>query len=287
MRHPAASATEGCIALSLSLPLCRSSHSGSRCGSQDLPRRTTSRGRATEASSLSVGRHSGSRCDSQDLPQRTTSRGHAALSFLFLGRNPNKLLSGCKLKEEPRDEAQLGLPEYHVREMTPPQERERLDDPASEDTTQLKHGVKMCYIPPKYRDMTDEESHNPAIFIVLSTLGRVLALRNSPIPIPQQGPPALPNTSIVRNWVTTEVVQQTKAPPQDLQPTVTANPALSPRVLLFHQLKQVEFSGLMSTLGLRSQWGAELLQQGISAGQFFVVIRSAIHQIPVTPFIAL
>ena len=127
----------------------------------------------------------------------------------------------------PRDEAHLGLPEYHVREMTP---QERMDD--------------------------------PAIFVVLSeeaTLGRVLALRNSPIPIPQQGPPPgpLPNTSIVRNWVTTEVVQQTRAPPQDLQPTVTANPALSPRVLLFHQLKQVEYSRLVSALGLRSQWGSE------------------------------
>ena len=172
--------------------------------------------------SLSVGRHSGSRCDSQDLPRRTSYQPWSCNSLFSLPRSKPKQ-TALRMQAEggepgPRDEAHLGLPEYHVREMTP---QERMDD--------------------------------PAIFVVLSeeaTLGRVLALRNSPIPIPQQGPPPgpLPNTSIVRNWVTTEVVQQTRAPPQDLQPTVTANPALSPRVLLFHHV---------SALGLRSQWGSE------------------------------
>ena len=77
-------------------------HSSSRCDSQDLPRRTTSRGRATEGSSLSLSvvtlvlAATLKTC----LEGLTTSRGRATLSFLFLGRNPNKLLSGCKLKEE-------------------------------------------------------------------------------------------------------------------------------------------------------------------------------------------
>ena len=63
-------------------------------------------------------------------------------------------------------------------------------------------------------------------------------------------------------------------------------PPLPESIVIFHQLKQVEYMAMLSRMALeQSRWDAALRGQGLSAGHVFAVTNSAVHQMGAPPFI--
>ena len=80
----------------------------------------------------------------------------------------------------------------------------------------------------------------------------------------------------------------------ELEPQATPNTPLAENIMIFHQLKADEVQAVLSVLGMRTAWSAELLRRGLSAGHLFSLVSggsgrkaSIMAQRGVPPFIAL
>ena len=167
---------------------------------------------------------------------------------------------------------------------------------SSEGETQDSTPDYRLFRSPKFRAFTPVEAEeDPAIIIVLSDeamLGQILSLPNCPIPPHGRGPS--PNTAAVKQWARSLVATHCRAVGAVLEPEAAANPPLADNVLLFHQLKGDEVQSVVSYLGVKTTWAAELLRRGLSGGHLFTVVpggggrrASIMHHHGVPPFIAL
>ena len=174
----------------------------------------------------------------------------------------------------------------------PPQPGAHAAEHAAKDPLQSQ--LRLC-ISPNRREMTEQERQDdPALFFILAdegTLGRVIGAPFSPVRVPAAAAgAALPNTAAMQAWLCGEVTRHSRSPLHELEPRVHANtpPPLPANVVIFHQLKQVEYMAMLSRMALeQSGWDAALRGQGLSAGHVFAVTNSALHQMGAPPFIGL